>query len=66
MGHYCKFCGTTQPNERFSGKGHRNHVCKKCAAMPREKRDAIEEGMEIDSILKQYYCVIACFPFMAS
>ena len=29
-GHYCKVCGTRKPNEKFSGKGHRIHVCKSC------------------------------------
>lgn len=29
-GHYCKACGRTVPNEKFSGKGHRQHICKDC------------------------------------
>lgn len=29
-GHYCKACGKSRPNEKFSGKGHRQHVCKDC------------------------------------
>lgn len=29
-GHYCKGCGTYKPNEKFSGKDHRQHLCKEC------------------------------------
>lgn len=29
-GHYCKGCGDFLPNEKFSGKGHREHLCKEC------------------------------------
>ena len=53
MGHYCRICGRTRPNEKFSGKGHRSHVCKDCARMPKEKRDAIEHEEEIFGYLKQ-------------
>jgi len=53
MGHYCRICGSTKPNEKFSGKGHRNHVCKECAKMPKEERDAIEQEVEIFGFLSQ-------------
>lgn len=53
MGHYCRICGRARPNEAFSGKGHRTQVCKQCARMPKEKRDAIEEQEEIFGFLKQ-------------
>lgn len=29
-GHYCKACGKYLANEKFNGKGHREHVCKDC------------------------------------
>ncbi|MDL4842496.1 hypothetical protein [Aquibacillus rhizosphaerae] len=29
-GHYCKACGSVRANERFSGMGHKQHVCKDC------------------------------------
>jgi len=29
-GHYCNGCGDYLPNEKFSGRGHREHLCKKC------------------------------------
>ena len=53
MGHYCRICGRTRPNEKFSGKGHRTHVCKDCAGMPKPDRDAIERENEIFNYLKQ-------------
>ena len=28
-GHYCKICGEHKANEKFSGKGHAAHICKK-------------------------------------
>ena len=31
MGHYCRICGRTRANEKFSGKGHKNHICKDCS-----------------------------------
>lgn len=30
QGHYCKICGRYRANEKFSGKGHRQHICKDC------------------------------------
>src|SRR5690554_3207161 len=29
-GHFCKGCGRFLPNEKFSGRGHRQHLCKEC------------------------------------
>ena len=29
-GHFCNACGRSRPNEKFSGKGHRQHICKDC------------------------------------
>ena len=53
MGHYCRICGRTRPNEKFSGKGHKIHVCKECARKPKEERDVIEQKEEIFNYLKQ-------------
>ncbi len=52
-GHYCRICGSLKPNEAFSGKGHRTHVCKKCARLPKEKREEIECKDEIFNYLRQ-------------
>jgi hypothetical protein len=53
MGHWCKICDSILPNEKFSGKGHKNHICKKCAGLPKEKLDAIMQKDEIYGFLKQ-------------
>lgn len=34
QGHYCKICGETKANEKFSGKGHAKHICKSCQSLP--------------------------------
>lgn len=39
MPHYCHVCGRERPNEKFSGKGHRRHVCRDCARLPRAERE---------------------------
>lgn len=34
MGHFCHVCGRSRPNEKFSGQGHKKHVCKDCLKKP--------------------------------
>lgn len=51
VGHYRRFCGRSRPNERFSGRGHRNHVCQDCRKIPIEKRREIEVLGEIRGFL---------------
>ncbi len=53
MGHYCRICGHERPNEQFSGKGHKIHVCKRCKAKPKSERQAIEDKDDILGFLKQ-------------
>jgi hypothetical protein len=53
MGHWCRICGRTRANEKFSGRGHRDHVCQDCQRMPREKRDRIERLEELWHLLDQ-------------
>jgi hypothetical protein len=53
MGHYCRICGRERPNEQFSGKGHKIHVCKRCQAKPKTERRAIEDQDDIFGFLKQ-------------
>lgn len=53
IGHYCRICGRYCANEKFSGRGHRIHVCKDCARLPREERRAIEQEDEITGFLRQ-------------
>src|SRR5882724_430895 len=53
MPHYCHICGRRRANERFSGRGHRDHVCKECMRLPSEKRRQIEELDETTGFLTQ-------------
>ena len=52
-GHYCRICGAIKPNERFSGKGHRNHICKECSRKPKGEINEIDMENEIFGYLKQ-------------
>ena len=53
MGRYCRICGNTRSNESFSGRGHPQHVCKTCARMPKDEREAIESEDEIVGFMNQ-------------
>lgn len=53
VGHYCKICGRTRPNEKFSGKGHRNHVCKDCSRRKVKKSSNHED--EISPEMKSLF-----------
>jgi hypothetical protein len=53
MGHYCRICGRERPNEQFSGKGHKTHVCKRCQGKPKTERRAIEDQNDVFGFLKQ-------------
>ncbi len=52
-GHYCHLCGQIKPNEQFSGRGHRDHICKACKKMPKAERQKIEDRDFVDSVLGQ-------------
>jgi len=53
MGHWCRICGRNRANEKFSHKGHKNHICKDCAAKPKEEIDSIDQEREIFRYLQQ-------------
>jgi len=53
MGHWCRICGRILPNERFSGKGHKNHICKKCSTLPKDEIDRTDQIEEIFQYLRQ-------------
>ena len=47
MGRFCRICGQSRPNENFSGKGHRQCICKKCQKRPKEEIALIETKDEL-------------------
>ncbi len=53
MGHWCRICRNIKPNEKFSGKGHKNHICRDCSRKPKEEIEEIEHKDEIFNYLKQ-------------
>jgi hypothetical protein len=53
MGRFCILCACVRPNEAFGGKGERARICRWCRRLPRTKRDALQCGQEIVSILEQ-------------
>ena len=53
MAHWCRICFRDRPNEKFSGKGHRDHVCKECSRRPKSERDAIDHEREIHGYYNQ-------------
>jgi hypothetical protein len=53
MGHYYRICGRERPNEQFSGKRHKVHVCKRCQARPKSARQGIEDRDHIFGFLEQ-------------
>jgi len=53
MGHFCRVCACSKPNERFSGKGHKHHICKACSRKPEEERCAIDQENEIVGFMRQ-------------
>ena len=36
-GHYCRICNRIKPNEKFTGEGHAQHICKECWIIKRRK-----------------------------
>lgn len=53
MKHWCRICGNTKPNEKFSGKNHKNNICKECSRKPKEEIEEIEQTEEIFNYLRQ-------------
>ncbi len=53
MGHYCRICARQRPNEKFTGRGHRKHICKDCQRLPREELSRIECLNELVRFLDQ-------------
>lgn len=53
MGHYCRICGKHKPNEKFSGKGHKNHICKACSLLPKKDRNKIDYLQEMYGFWEQ-------------
>lgn len=53
MPHYCWCCGVSRRNEAFSGRGHRDHICRKCQSLPSEERARRRALCEMERMLDQ-------------
>ena len=53
-GHYCKVCGEHKANEKFSGRGHNAHICKKCSTMPVAERNEEMTLRKIEGMAFRY------------
>jgi hypothetical protein len=53
MSHYCRICDRGRRNEKFTGRGRRNHICKDCQRLPRSEREQIESMDELFRFLEQ-------------
>jgi len=54
QGHYCYVCGEHKANEKFSGKGHANHICKACAGLPVAERNAMQAIRRIEGMAMRH------------
>jgi len=53
-GHFCKVCGNILPNEKFSGKGHAAHICKKCTTKQKARKSEEIAITRIHSVLSYH------------
>jgi len=53
MGHFCYYCGKSKPNEAFSGKGHRRHLCRVCHSIPAAEREESELWGRLHDLMDQ-------------
>jgi len=52
--HYCWVCGLHKPNEKFSGRGHANHMCKQCHALPVAERNEMVAVRKADNMTDRH------------
>lgn len=51
-GHYCFGCDRYRANEKFSGKGHRQHICKDCKSKGKGKKTLPDIKPHYNSFIK--------------
>lgn len=52
MGHFCWICMEEKPNEKFSGNGRRQRICKSCRKKGPEFINKIKKHREALSITR--------------
>lgn len=53
QGHYCRICGDYKANEKFSGKGHAQHICKSCMSAMRHGENPVDILPEPSSVSRE-------------
>jgi hypothetical protein len=51
IGHYCWSCGRMRANEKFSGRGHAQHLCKECARLGKDELAYRQAVRNLDRLL---------------
>lgn len=52
--HYCRICGEYKANEKFSGKGHAQHICKECQSLPEDVKADMIRCNEVERAAFKY------------
>lgn len=53
MSHYCWACDRSRRNEAFSGRGHRDHICRECQRLPAEEKSRRQALRDMQGMLDQ-------------
>jgi hypothetical protein len=53
-GHFCYVCGEHKANEKFSGRGHANHICRQCRALPVAERNSMIAARKAENMAFRY------------
>ena len=53
-GHFCWSCQQVLPNEKFSGKGHARHLCKKCSRLGKEELEVRQALRNLERCLDDF------------
>ena len=52
--HFCWVCGEHKAHEKFSGRGHANHMCKQCHALPVAERNIMVATRRAENMAFRY------------
>ncbi len=50
MGHFCWCCERERRHEKFTGRGHRDHICKDCQKLPKKEREIRQAIRNIEQL----------------
>ena len=50
-GHFCWCCVRIRPNERFSAKGHKRHLCRDCSGLGKEELEHRQNLRDLERLV---------------